>query len=326
MLTFSEHYGVMHIRQLGTVSYYIVIKDDGRIGDARVAILPIDSEGDTSAFLGIDCIGSSASNPTANMALKANYTFFSLHPALVPGKLFSVEINVHTAGSIKVMIFRKNATTPTNYDTIYSSGLLPVTTGRSVLKAGINFDDNVNLLVGDFIGLYSDATLRMYNTYGLFDGMEIAGDMTGQTNKTYTKSSVNYVPGIKANILTTPSNAYSAASLKIYAQPDYSYIYTNEVGVKSLFNIGNIPPGTDIGRIVGFKASYNAYQSGDGVKGADIIVKTNNTEHLIDAGSLPLTPKGQEKIFELNPATSLPWSISDINNLQIGIVSKDVTP
>ena len=305
----------------------IAIKNDGRIGDLRIAYLPISSAGDFNDFKGVECVNNIAQASGAGSASKANTSFFVVDPVLSAGVFTKFEVSMFYLGSIKIMVFRRNASNNANIDVVYSSPLITPGAGLNTFYAGQHFEA-FNVLPGDYIGMYCDSSASprtLYTSYNYPGYATLSGDRTGQTNLNFFGSLGSSPAAYKATIEISNTSDYHKALIynPCLHAVDSGYIYAETANNKSLYNISDVSNIIDTGVIVGLQVTSRVAYQGETIKNSEVVVKAGSTESSFSVGTLTTATDAKVVMLANNPTSSAPWTRSDINSVQIGVIAKE---
>ncbi|MCM2349023.1 MAG: hypothetical protein NDI69_03315 [Bacteriovoracaceae bacterium] len=116
----------------------------------------------------------------------------------------------------------------------------------------------------------------------------------------------NQWTGIYTDVNTTSFNDSTAISVATSGQ-DF------------LTHLMNLPAGNF--QVLSVKVGARATQTGSGIGSLSVGVKTNGSSHVPAALVLPVTWGIEETYYSQNPVTLSPWTIGDINSLQINLKS-----
>lgn len=120
------------------------------------------------------------------------------------------------------------------------------------------------------------------------------------------------------------TNNYQAVDEGMGGNGNADYVYGNTVGLKDLYTIGdlNIPTYSEIKRVWVTASARTTSASGGKIA---LGVKSGTTEDWSDDITLAINYFAYNgKIYKKNPATNSAWTISDVNNLQIGVKITEV--
>lgn len=99
------------------------------------------------------------------------------------------------------------------------------------------------------------------------------------------------------------------------------YVYAASAGLKDSYNVADLPLAAT--SVLGVRAVAKCAKSGAGAAGMSVFVRENATDTF--GPDVPLSTSFSwqgDTIREVAPSTSIPWTISDVNSMEIGVRSE----
>lgn len=239
------------------------------------------------------------------------------------GTTSSLALGFGTSGS-KLALYKLDGATAT---------LLATETGNSVISAINKFDMQVtNYGATATVNVYFNGAATSVISY---TGNVVAGAATNLDRVILKATSGIYVSEVivsdsdtrKMSLVTLAPNAAGDLNQWTGAFTNVNPTTANDASVVSTATSGNIfqanlinlPTGTF--NVLGVKASARATQTGAGITGLSLGVKTNATNNVPAAVTQAATWGTTETYYPTNPITVAPWTTTEINALQVHLQS-----
>lgn len=214
---------------------------------------------------------------------------------------------------------------PTTWTYMELKATIHSSTGSAELRvngATVLSLSNINTNAGG-TGIINQVVLGATNGYQSFrkyhDDLYIC-DTSGSVNNDFLGDSrvITLSPTAVGDITQfTPSAGNNWECVDDMNDDDTTYVSASASGNKDLYNVANLP--ITPSSVHGVSVISTARKSETGTAANRNILKTNGT---IANGSTNYLSTSYNKYittYEINPVTSTAWSVSDVNNLQIGI-------
>lgn len=120
---------------------------------------------------------------------------------------------------------------------------------------------------------------------------------------------------------TSSTGGYNYTCIDELIPSDDDFVYTNTENLKDTYKLENLTVNAESIKSVQVQ-SRAWYEDNAAVTKVSLIARTNNTDYNSDNIQLGLSPEPIYKNWSINPVTSLPWTIDNINNLEVGIQAK----